>query len=227
MKKNRVFYLLVIFILSISNCSLDYSSANIAEDLSEKIPETVFLNFSQTQVKDGKITNRIEAKRAESYTKKKEMILEYAHFQELDENGDLLTKGEADRAVLYTETDDADLFGNIVFYSYTEKTSIYAETLYWKDKDEKLLGNPEETVLVKKDDGSYIEGKGFSTDFKLKEIIFTNRVKGTYIKSGEENVEDAGKAVDADEMIDIDRDVDVEIEAGEKLKIDENAWVDE
>lgn len=191
MKRNDLFYFLIISnILFFSNCSLDYSSTNIAEDLSEKLPETVFLNFSQTQVKDGKITNKIEAKRAESYTKKKEMVMEYAQFQELDEDGDILTEGKADRAILYTETDDADLFGNVVFYSYTEKTSIYADALYWKDKDEKLLADPEATVLLKKDDGSYIEGKGFSTDFKLKEIIFTNGVKGSYVKSDEEEEEE-------------------------------------
>ncbi|MBN2531992.1 MAG: LPS export ABC transporter periplasmic protein LptC [Spirochaetales bacterium] len=187
MKKNNLFYLSIIStILFISGCSLDYSSANLAEDLSEKVPETVFLNFSQTQVKDGKITNKIEAERAESYTKKKEMIMEYARFQELDENGDIQTEGKADRAVLYTETDDADLFGNVYFYSYTEKTSIYADTLYWKDRDEKLLGDPGAKVLVKKDDGSYIEGKGFSTDFKLREITFTNGVNGKYIKAEDE-----------------------------------------
>jgi LPS export ABC transporter protein LptC len=184
-----LFILLVV--LFASHCSLDYSSANIAEDLSEKVPETVFLNFSQTQVKNGTITNKIEAARAESYTKRKEMILEYANFKELDENGDILTEGKADRAVLHTETDDADLFGNVEFYSYTEETSIYADALYWKDGEEKLLADPGATVLVKKDDGSFIEGKGFSTDFKRREIIFTNGVKGSYAK--EENETETGE----------------------------------
>lgn len=193
MKKNNFIYVITIFIiLYFSNCSLDYSSANIAEDLSEKVPETVFVQFSQTQVKDGKITNKIEAQRAESYTKKKEMILEFARFQELDENGDILTEGKADKAVLYIETDDADLFGNVVFYSYTEETSIYADALYWKDKEEKLLADPGSTVILKKDDGSYMEGKGFSTDFTLKEIIFTGGVKGSYVKSGEDGDEEEG-----------------------------------
>ena len=105
-----------------------------------------------------------------------------------------------------------DLFGNVVFYSHTEETSIYADTLYWKDKDEKLLADPEATILVKKDDGSYMEGKGFSTDFKLREIIFTNGVKGTYIKSGKEDDEER----EAAEELEIDiEEIEAEVEEKE------------
>jgi LPS export ABC transporter protein LptC len=181
MQKNSSVILSGIFILLIfGSCSLDYSSANIAEDLSEKIPETIFINFSQVQVRNSKITNKIEASRAESYTKKKEMVLENLRYKEFDDAGELITEGKADKAVFNTETEDADMFGNIYFYSYTEETAIFAETLYWKKEEEKLTAEPDEKVIVKKDDGSYIEGKGFETDFRLKEIVFKKNVKGSY-----------------------------------------------
>jgi LPS export ABC transporter protein LptC len=172
--------ILFLFTIIISSCSLDYSSAHIAEDLSETIPETEFIDFSQVQVRNNKITTKIEASLAESYTKKKEMVLKDLWYKEFDETGELITEGKADKAVFNTETEDADMFGNIYFYSYTEKTAIFADTLYWKNKEEKLIAEPDEKVIVKKDDGSYIEGKGFETDFRLKEIIFKKSVKGSY-----------------------------------------------
>ncbi|MBN2441607.1 MAG: LPS export ABC transporter periplasmic protein LptC [Spirochaetales bacterium] len=181
MEKNKIiFFILIFMILLVVSCSLDYSSANVADDLSERIPETIFINFSQVQVKAGKITNKLEATRAESYTKKKEMVLENVQFLEYDESEEVITEGKADRAILYTETDDADMFGNIFFYSHTEKTAIYADTLFWKDKEQKLLAEPDEIVNLKKDDGSFLNGKGFSTDFRLREIIFTKSVRGSY-----------------------------------------------
>ena len=179
-KRNNYILSFILITLFVSSCSLDYSSANLAEDLSEKIPETIFIDFSQVQVRNSKITNKIEASRAESYTKKKEMVLENLRYREFNEDGELITEGKADRAVLNTETDDADMFGNIYFYSYTEKTGIYAETLFWKDKEEKLTSEEDEKVRVKKDDGSYIEGKGFETDFRIKEIVFNKKVQGSY-----------------------------------------------
>ncbi|MBN1699242.1 MAG: LPS export ABC transporter periplasmic protein LptC [Spirochaetales bacterium] len=187
MQKNRSFLLhLSCIVLILYGCSLDYRSANIPEEMAENLPETVFVQFSRIIVRDGKIKTKLEAERAENFTKKKQMVLSNIRFFEYDENEKLLTEGTADKAVLYTETDDVDIFGNIYLYSVPEKTAIYAETLYWKDKEEKLSAAPDDRVRVKEDEGSSIEGRGFNSDFKLREIVFANGVSGVFIQSKEE-----------------------------------------
>jgi LPS export ABC transporter protein LptC len=187
MQKNRYFfYSVCLALLILSGCSLDYRSAHIPEEIAENVPETVFVEFSQVLVRDGKVGTKLEAEKAENFTKKKQMVLWNVHFMDYDSNGDLLTEGRADKAVLYTETDDADIFGNIYLYSVSEKTSIYAETLYWKDKEERLTAAPEDKVRVKEDEGSSIEGRGFNTDFKRREIIFAYGVSGIYVQIEEE-----------------------------------------
>lgn len=183
-KQNNVTlsFLFCFIYIFISGCSLDYSTAMIPEDLSEKVPETIFINFYKIRIKDGRVFNKIEAEKAENYTKKKHMVLENVKFTELDKTGEVVTQGRADKAVIYTETDDSDISGNIYFYSLTEETEIFAENLFWKDESRKLSAKPDDLVVVKKDDGSYIQGKGFRTDFRLREIVFTNGVVGKYMK---------------------------------------------
>ena len=186
MVENRLYSFFIISILFVfAGCSLDYSGTRMPEDLSEMVPETVFIDFTQVQVEDGAIQSRLEARKAENYTRKKEMVLENVRFEEYGDDEELITVGNADRAVLHTDTDDAELSGNIRFYSLEENTTIEASNLYWNAKEETLQGGQDDTVTVIKDDGSRMEGKGFRTDFTLREIVFSNGVTGIYVKEEE------------------------------------------
>jgi LPS export ABC transporter protein LptC len=152
----------------------------VSEDLSEKVPETVFINITQIKVDNGKIKRQLSAKRAENYTKIKQTIFENVSYIEYNSFGEKTTEGKADKAIYETETENAEIIGNVRFYSYTEKTTIYAESLSWKNKEKILVSKPHELVRVEKEDGSFIAGRGFQTDFRLKKIVFANGVSGIY-----------------------------------------------
>jgi LPS export ABC transporter protein LptC len=182
MAKDRAvtFPLLILPFLFFVSCSLDYSQAILPEDLSEKVPETVLLKFKQTNVDKYKITQLLEADKAESFTKTKQTVFENLHYTEYDSDGVKIIEGKANQVIYQTETEDAEISGNIWFHSYTEKTSIYTESLSWKKKEKLLTSKPDQIVRVVKEDGSYIQGAGFETDLRLKQIVFTRGVFGTY-----------------------------------------------
>lgn len=158
----------------------------MTEEMRASIPETVLLGFERLIVQKGLVVSRLKADKAENFSEQKKMALERVEFLEYNSKEEVTTQGRADSAVLYTETENVEIFGNILFYSKEEETSIEAETLFWNKVEETLSANTDELVKVIQDDGSYMQGWGFQSDFKLKKIEFTKGASGLYIVEDDE-----------------------------------------
>lgn len=178
-------FLPIVIIILLSCCSMDYEEASVAEDLSEDIPNTVLFNVTHTIVNDGVPTYRIQAARAESYEKLNKTVLIDAYFQELNAEGEVITEGLADSIVFFTESEDAEMEGNIEFYSATEETYIEAEFLTWEHERKILKGREDSGVYLEKSTGSKVRGKGFEAELKEKSLRFTGDVEGVYVEEEE------------------------------------------
>ena len=108
------------------------------------------------------------------------------YFREYDEEGYLLTEAQAERAVFSTDSEDATVSGSIVIYSQEEKASLQASQLFWTREGRRLVAEDGQTVRLQKDDGSFVEGQGFSADFRRKKLEFASRVRGSYVWEEEE-----------------------------------------
>lgn len=172
----------------LSACSLDYEQARFAEDLPSQIPETILIEFTHTVVARDRVWVVLEADRAESYSERKEISLEGVYFREFDGEGKLITEARADQAVFNTASEDTSVAGSIVIYSPREQASLQADRLSWTGDGRRLAASPEQTVRLQKDDGSFVEGRGFSADFRRKKLEFSSRVRGSYVWE-EENEE--------------------------------------
>ncbi len=193
MEKNNPFCSPPVFVflsLLLASCSLDYSQAALPEDLADTVPETIILKFKQTNVNERKVKQLLEADRAESFTKSKKTIFQNLHYSEFDSEGVKVVEGKASEVVYQTESEDAEISGNVWFHSYSEKTSIYAESLSWKNKEKILTSGPDQLVRVIKEDGSFMQGTGFETDLRLKQVVFSRGVTGKYIKEDETEAKD-------------------------------------
>jgi LPS export ABC transporter protein LptC len=175
--------ILVLFCLS---CSLDYEQARVVESISEQIPETILFEFTHTVVTGGRVWVVLEAERAETYGERKEIILQGVFFREYDDEGNLLTEAHADRAVFATESENATVSGSIQIYSHEEQASLQAGRLSWIQEGRRLIADDGQTVRLQKDDGSFVEGEGFSADFRKKRLEFSSRVRGSYVREEEE-----------------------------------------
>jgi LPS export ABC transporter protein LptC len=186
MKKNNfiiLFLVFSLFICFISSCTFDYTS--FEEELKEEIPNAIIINFSQVRVRDDGTTIEIKADRAEDYEELNHTYFKNVHFIQYDEEQEKLLEGEIEEMIYYTDSENADITGSIYIYSYKDKTSIYAENLNWLNDERILTTDINSTVILKKDDGSMVQGKGFKADLRKREFIFKSFVEGNYVE--EEN----------------------------------------
>ncbi len=160
---------------------MDYGEAEVAEDMSDRIPNSVLFNLTQTVVQNGKPSLQVVAGEAATFSKKKQTILSEAEFREYDKEGNVVMNGKADKSIYYTDSENAELSGNLFVYSSTEEAGLEGEYLFWEKKTKMLRSRPEDSIIIKRDSGSIVEGKGFEADFKHNEVYFRNNAAGTYV----------------------------------------------
>lgn len=179
--------MLAAFVLICAGCTFDYEEGRIAEDLDETVPETVLREFTQVRMYKGRPQYRVYGSRAETYGKKKETVAENVLFQEFGSEGEIVTEGSAERITYFTETENAELEGNLDFYSADEEAGIEGDYLYYNDEENTLSGKPEERIIMEKKDGSSLSGRGFAVNISEKEIRFSSGVEGIWVEEDEED----------------------------------------
>jgi LPS export ABC transporter protein LptC len=164
-------------------CSLNYEQAKVAEQLAPEIPDTVMLGFTHTVVSDGRVWVRLWAQRAEGYDQAKKIVLTGVRFQEFDSQGQLATEGVADRAVYHSDSENAEVSGHILIRALGEKASLSAESLSWVRAGRRLSSGAGQLVRLAKEDGSFLEGRGFQADFSRRRLEFSQGASGGYVEA--------------------------------------------
>ena len=146
-------------------------------------PDTILVDFRHTIVSGAQVWVVLEAERAETYSERKQVLLFGVSFREYDAEGRLLTELETQRATFNTESEDASAAGSILIYSSAEEASLQtAGDLTWTRQGKLLEAGAEQPVRLQKDDGSFVEGRGFAADFRRKSLSFGRGVRGSYVR---------------------------------------------
>jgi LPS export ABC transporter protein LptC len=167
--------------LSFAGCSMDYRATQAEEKTAGGVPDTVAIGIVHKIYKNGHLSLVLEAARAETFNSQKKTLLSNARFEELDDKGAMATEGRASTIVFHSDTENAEISGSVRVRSASEKALVSAQSLVWENKQKRLSAPASETVVVKKDDGSFIQGTGFVGDFRTREVTFTGRVEGRYV----------------------------------------------
>ena len=163
-------------------CSFEYSEAGAApEQLLEHIPETEFTGVTRTIVRDGRVVAEVRAERVWNFRRRARTILQDVHYTEYDAAGNAVTTGSAERAVYYTEREDAALSGSIRLRSEAQGVTVQAQALRWEDGPRRLVSTPGDVVEFTRDDGSHVRGDGLEADARRKTIRFSGAVSGTLV----------------------------------------------
>ncbi len=178
--------LMLIGLVFFVGCSLDYSAIYVTESMSEALPDSILYEFTHTSVKNGLPVFRLSAAEAYIYNKKEETRLVGVLFQEFDDNGNMSTEGQADEAVFFTKTENAEFWGDLSFYSIAEESNFSTAYLYWNNQEKKLTGREDAPVLIHKDSGTEILGIGFETEARTRIVTFSGKVSGKYVFEEEE-----------------------------------------
>lgn len=160
---------------------MEYDELKVVDKLGENIPDNIIENFSYTSVDNGSIIFQLYSQKAENYSQKNETILEKVVFREYNLQNIIVTEGTAERGLIHTDTDDAELTGSLIIYSTENKAEITADYLYWNNTDKTLRGSDNGSVKLQKDSGTRISGTGFTGDLKTKIFTFEKDVKGNYL----------------------------------------------
>jgi LPS export ABC transporter protein LptC len=168
-------------VLAVCGCSLNYDEASIEEQTSAGVPDTVANRIVYRVNKEGRLSLQMEAARAETYNSTNVTVLTNAHFVEFDSEGRNATEGSARKVIYHSDTENAEISGAVKVHSASEKGSVSAESLSWVNKEKRLSASPEESVLIRKDDGTFITGTGFTGDFRTRQVAFSGPIKGTYV----------------------------------------------
>jgi LPS export ABC transporter protein LptC len=168
-------------VLLVCGCSLNYEEAKLEEQASGSIPDTVANRIVHRVNKEGRLSLQMEAARAETFNSTSTTVLTNAHFVEYDRDGNAATEGSARKVIYHSDTENAEISGSVRVHSASEKGNVSAESLSWVNKEKRLSAPPDEVVLIRKDDGSYISGTGFAGDFRTRQVTFSGPVKGSYV----------------------------------------------
>lgn len=167
-------------------CSLDYGAVTAEDKVAETIPDTVAIEVTHKVHEEGRLALSFEAGRAETYGALKKMVLSDVRFVEYGADTTPSTSGEARHVVYHTDTENAEISGSVRVRSEAEKAGIATESLAWENKRKMLTALPLAKVVITKDDGSSITGRGFTGDFRTRDVSFSGPVEGTYVWTEEE-----------------------------------------
>jgi LPS export ABC transporter protein LptC len=160
-------------------CRFNYGELNVSDALAKSIPDIVLENYESTSVDNGKVIFRIAAKRAELFEAMKETHLSDVSFAEYDSSdGAVITSGRAATAVYFTDTENAEISGDLYVYSRKNGASLEGAYLYWDKAKKTLVGRRDRLITIKKDDGSLLKGEGFSADAKTRSIEYLGHAEG-------------------------------------------------
>ena len=166
----------------LSACSFEYSGGGAAPtQLLAELPETELTEVTHTIVRNGRVAAEFRARQVRNFRRAGRTELDQVHYAEYDRNGILVTAGNAERAVYYTERQDAEVAGAVRLRSQSQGVWLEAETLRWEDASHRLFSDPAETVALARDDGSQVTGVGLEVDVRRKTVRFSGPVSGTLV----------------------------------------------
>ncbi len=184
MRRNPRGAWLALGLVLFGGCSFDYSGASVERDSRERIPQVELVDVEMVIERSNRL--HLSASRIASYPDEGYQELQDVRFSEFGPDGELRLEGRADQARLDLNTEDVELRGNVSFYSTVEDATIESSSLYWKAERRILSSAEDESVVLEREDGSRVEGRGMEVDGRRNSVMFSRGVQGVYQDGSEE-----------------------------------------
>lgn len=170
--------MLLIAALLMVGCTIDYDDEKDVKK-SDKIPDSVMVNFHLVKMKNNKPSTEVYATKAEIYNNQDLTVLHSIEFNEYNQKGTkVITKGEVKKVEYYNDSKNALLSGGIKFYSEEDDIEIIGDNLSWNDENKEIESKIDSLIQVKKGDGSKVDGYGFKANIKDSTFSFQEGITG-------------------------------------------------
>lgn len=173
-----------LWLVVLSGCTFDYSGADVERDAADRIPQVELVEVEMVIERSNRL--HLSASRIASYPDEGYQELRDLRFSEYGPNGQLRLEGRADRGRLDLNTENVELRGDVSFFSTVEDATIQSEFLYWNAGERVLSSSDDTPVILERDDGSRVEGRGMEVDGRRNSVRFTRGVQGIFQDGSEE-----------------------------------------
>lgn len=170
---------LALFLLAAS-CGIPPGDEAAATGTEADTPDAVFLNYQREEVKGGTVTFFAKAEKVEYYQDQGKLVLHNIYFEDRGEDGIAVNAtGEAEKAVYFEDTQDAELSGFVRIESRAEDVVFETASLKYRSATQTLEGGMFDPVIVRVGSKIFMHGNGFFADVKEKAFAFRNGAQGT------------------------------------------------
>ncbi|MDR2371073.1 MAG: LPS export ABC transporter periplasmic protein LptC [Treponema sp.] len=184
----------IVFLLALSGCSFDYG---VSSNEGRGRPDIEMDKVEYTRVRNGDPLVRFQADKAERWEERRTMELENFSFEQYENHGEANARGGAGTALVELDSGNIDLENGVSIEVDSEDLTIETGRLRWQDKERILSGPEAGTVVIRRSDGTFFTGRGFTANARSRAWEFTGEVSGTYIHEDEEEDEAETEAGDA------------------------------
>jgi LPS export ABC transporter protein LptC len=186
---------LIVFLLIFSGCSFDYG---VSSGEGRGRPDIEMDEVEYTRVRNGDPLVRFRADKAERWEERRTMELENFSFEQFENHGDINAQGNAGTASVELDSGNIELENGVIIEVDSENLTIETGRLSWQDKERILSGPEAGAVIIRRSDGTFFTGQGFTANARSRAWEFTGEVSGTYIHEDKEETEDETKAEDTE-----------------------------
>lgn len=152
---------------------------------SDDTPDIVFFGYSREEVNNGVVTFKASAEKAEYFQEQRKLVIYNVRFEDRGESGQtMLSEGEAEKAIYYEDTGNAEFSGFISIRSYEEDASFETSALRYDAATQTLEGDAKTTAVVQVGTKLFLHGMGFFADIQNKAFSFRNGVSGSILNKG-------------------------------------------
>jgi LPS export ABC transporter protein LptC len=176
----------IVFFLILSGCSFDYG---VSSNKGRGRPDIEMNRVEYTRVRNGDPLVRFQADKAERWEEKRTMELENFSFEQYENHGDINARGSAGTASVELDSGNIELENGVSIDVDSENLTIETGHLSWQDKERILSGPETGAVVIRRSDGTFFTGQGFTANARSRAWEFTGEVGGTYIHEDKEDAE--------------------------------------
>lgn len=158
--------------------------------LEQGTPDEIFTDFTTQESDSGLVKWRLAAPKASKFTAKNLILLETPTIFFFDADGALQTTLNSKHGELYQDSRDMLAYGDVVVVSETGDV-LEADSLYWRDADEKIVSN---TFVKLRRGNDILTGIGLECDYNLSAVNIKKNVQATIVdEKGSDNDRETGR----------------------------------
>ncbi len=176
--KRKAPFLALLGAATFLGCTFDYSDSQVESRQRGEQPQLELLDVRMVVERDTRL--ELTASRIAVYQQRRTQEFEDLIFREFDTAGEIRLEGRAAAGSLDLDTEDVQLFGEVVFYSSVEGAELVSSFLSWENAERVLRGEPDGVVRILRDDGSWVEGRGVRVDGRRNVVEFTQGLEGEF-----------------------------------------------